>query len=65
MNNFALNADVIELLRGEFSFILATTGLKDGIFNEFQNSLFITIAVISMTRKNIKNPQKMARKGCF
>ncbi len=33
---------------GEFSFILATTGLQDGIFNEFQNSLFITIAVISM-----------------
>ena len=33
---------------GEFSFILATTGLQDGIFNEYQNSLFITIAVISM-----------------
>ena len=33
---------------GEFSFILATTGLMDGIFNEYQNSLFITIAVISM-----------------
>ena len=33
---------------GEFSFILATTGLQDGIFNEHQNSLFITIAVISM-----------------
>lgn len=33
---------------GEFSFILASTGLQDGIFNEYQNSLFITIAVISM-----------------
>lgn len=32
----------------EFSFILASTGLQDGIFNEYQNSLFITIAVISM-----------------
>lgn len=33
---------------GEFSFILASTGMQDGVFNEFQNSLFITIAVISM-----------------
>lgn len=33
---------------GEFSFILATTGLGMNIFTESQNSLFIAIAVISM-----------------
>lgn len=33
---------------GEFSFILATTGLGMNIFTEAQNSLFIATAVISM-----------------
>lgn len=33
---------------GEFSFILATTGLGMNIFTESQNSLFIATAVISM-----------------
>lgn len=33
---------------GEFSFILATSGLGAGLITEDQNTLFITIAVISM-----------------
>ena len=33
---------------GEFSFILATSGMGAGLISEDQNTLFITIAVISM-----------------